>query len=536
MYGGVYSFLPLGEAKSGAKFPIQADFLVQPGREAINYESQWNHWLVEEVAILCKEAIDFFKKHKRWKYQFLPPFEFTKFPGLESYEQLFGPKLVEPIEGFIKEDDCVPTVDGGWAKLGQVVKLKEDEGASEELLTMGVLKQNEIAPAMAGQSSMKLVHHNVRDCKSFPIKEIDRLDLLRNNAFLEDKAGKPNAASWFHSLYLWLSKHPIYKEYFYYKWRKELIRYHDFEFILTTERKLLRGGSVYLPDLPSSDPVLKDLADTLQKSRAVLHPDILAGAKDEVEEKQLRGFLTGLAGVQVLDTRTVCEEALLPKILTNVPKPPPDDLLKYTRYCQQILGDKMGGDLEFWVLTKDGNVKAAKEVFFPKEFKPEQDWEINNQYVSGLSFIDPKYIMDNTNDDELKAWRDFFKMGGVKDAPDNGVEEFAMNYAMEKLKALSKNVAAVEKRNFGYDIEVETQTGEKIRIEVKGQSHDQDVELKDNEVEAADTHKDSFHLCVVSSIPENPAIYMVKNPAAPGVGKKDKLTIPVNTWKTAKWP
>jgi len=35
-YGGVYSFVPLGEAKSGAKFAIQADFLVQPGRDAIN--------------------------------------------------------------------------------------------------------------------------------------------------------------------------------------------------------------------------------------------------------------------------------------------------------------------------------------------------------------------------------------------------------------------------------------------------------------------------------------------------------------------
>jgi hypothetical protein len=39
MYGGVYSFLPLGESKSGAKFPIQADFLVQPGRDSINAEA-----------------------------------------------------------------------------------------------------------------------------------------------------------------------------------------------------------------------------------------------------------------------------------------------------------------------------------------------------------------------------------------------------------------------------------------------------------------------------------------------------------------
>ena len=69
MYGGVYSFLPLGEAKSGAKFPIQADFLVQPGREAINYEAKWNHWLLDEVADLCKTAILAFAEHDKWRYE-----------------------------------------------------------------------------------------------------------------------------------------------------------------------------------------------------------------------------------------------------------------------------------------------------------------------------------------------------------------------------------------------------------------------------------------------------------------------------------
>ena len=84
-------------------------------------------------------------------------------------------------------------------------------------------------------------------------------------------------------------------------------------------------------------------------------------------------------------------------------------------------------------------------------------------------------------------------------------------------------------------MEAETKSGEKIHVEVKGQSHDQDVELKGNELDAADAHKDSFYLCVVSAIPENPTMYMVKNPAAPGVGKKDKLTIPANIWKASKW-
>lgn len=109
-----------------------------------------------------------------------------------------------------------------------------------------------------------------------------------------------------------------------------------------------------------------------------------------------------------------------------------------------------------------------------------------------------------------------------------------MNYAEEKLKACYKNVTPVDKRNFGYDIEAEIQTGKKMHIEVKGQSSEKDVELTDNETEAADKYKDTFYLCVVSSIPKNPAMYMVQDPSR--VGKKDKLTISVDIWKGTLWP
>jgi hypothetical protein len=68
--------------------------------------------------------------------------------------------------------------------------------------------------------------------------------------------------------------------------------------------------------------------------------------------------------------------------------------------------------------------------------------------------------------------------------------------------------------------------GEGDFIEVKGLSHDQHVELSGNEADAADRCQDSFYLCVVSSIPENPAMYMVRNPAR--WGRKDKLTVPIN--------
>jgi len=534
MYGGVYSFLPLGEAKSGAKFPIQADFLVQPGRDAVNYEANWNHWLIEEVANLCKEAIEYFKKHDKWKYQFLPAFAFTKTKGLESYDKLFGPKLIEPIEKFLQEEDCMPLINGGWAKLSQVVRLTENPAASEDLISMGILHKNEIASVLGGQDGLKLVHPEVQEPYQEPIKKVSRQELLDNKAFLEHKRKQPDAARWFRSLYLWLNKHPSrYKS-----GRSWKVKgYHDVEFILTADGKLSTGGNVLLPDLPPSDPILKNLSDTLQKSKPVLHPEILAGAKDEQEQKALRGFLLGYTGVQLLDSKTVCRDALLPKILTSAPKPTPEDLLKYTTYCQQILGEEISKDLEFWVLAKRGDIRAAKETLFPKEFHPERDWETHQKYVPGLNFVSPNYLAETTIEEQLKRWRQFFKAGGVKDDPDNGVELFAEHFSIEKLSDTYVSMKKVDKLNFGYDLEAETKEGEKVHIEVKGKREDKDVELTRNETDAADKYGDSFYICVVYSIPENPSIYMVNDPAE--LVKVIKITLPIvipsHIWKSSKW-
>lgn len=530
MYGGVYSFLPLGEETSGAKFPIQADFLVQPGREAINYEAKWNHWLVEEVANLCQEAIDYFKNDGKWKYQFLPVFEFTKSHGVEAYDKLFGPKLIKPVETFLREIEPVATAKGGWAKLEQAVRVDEDQKAINDLITMGILSDDEIAIAMGGQPDLKLVAADVVEPTSLPFKKVDRLGLLRNEAFLEEKCKTPGAADWFRKLYLWIQVHPRYD--YTRKGYRYTEGYHPERIVLTARGELLEGRNVWIPDFQPPDPILKEVTDTLQKSKSILHPDIMGKAGNEDDRKAIRGFLTGLTGVQILDSKAVCKEALLPKILTTAPKPTPEELLLYTSYCQQILGEEVG-TVEFWVLTKQKEVRAAREVFFPNEFKPTRNWETYQKYVAGLNFISPEYIFGVIDDNQLAAWRQFFKKGGIKESPDNGVEVFAMDYASEKLKANCKAVTAVEKLNFGYDIEAETHTGEVMRIEVKGLSDERDIDLNPNETKAADKYKDSFYLCIISGIPENPHIYKVKDPAS--VGKKEKVTIPVNIWKASPW-
>jgi hypothetical protein len=537
MYGGVYSFLPLGEAKSGAKFPIQADFLVQPGREALNYEAKWNHWILEEVTKLALYAIGFFKTHETWKYQYLPAFEFTHSKGLESYEKLFYPKLIEPIEKHLTETESVLTVDDKWAKLSEVIRLTEPDEAINYLLQFQLLTAEEIAPAFGGKENLKLIHPRVIEQKERPIEKKDRFNLLVNSEFLQTKLSESNAGLWFARLYLWLQEHPQYEIYFTSTRAKYPSRrvkgYHNVEFILTSDNSLKRGGDVSIPDLPSDNPALNELATLLKSSRPIIHPDILSSAEDKDYEK-LRGFLTGLCGVQILDAKKVCEEMVLPKIVSKSPQPSLDEVVSLTRLCKDIIGTNLGYGIELWVKTKQGNIKTSKEVLMSSEFKPLWNWETHQAFVPGLNFIDNTYLPADPPDNDLKTWRDFFEAAGIKDNPDNGVEQFAINFALYKLKGKYQNVQLVEKLNYGFDIQAKTPDGAPIQVEVKGVSVDRDVELTGNEADAADTYKSSFYLCVVASIPNSPTIHMVNNPAQPSIGRKDKLTIPVDVWKVSE--
>jgi hypothetical protein len=396
---------------------------------------------------------------------------------------------------------------------------------------MSIANENEIASAFGGEPNLKIVHKGVR---SDNIKEVDRFDLLKNHSFLEQKSFSPEAGLWFRSLYQWLHQNPVYDKYFYRTWKYSVKQYHDYEIVFTNDNRLLKGGDVYIFDITSSDLMLKEFSQELKGAKSILHPYILDDIEDEDLRSRLRGFLTGFTGVQIMDSKKVCKDVILPKIKVNAPVPSEQLLLKYTAYCQKILGDEMDDDLELWVLTKDGDIRPAREAYFPKEFRPDQDWESFKKYIPGISFLSKKYIDGATDEKELSTWRKFFKKGGIKDAPDSGVEEFGVNYAEEILKINYKSVNRVEKRKVGYDLEVYTKGDKLMRVEVKGLSSENDVELTPHETDTADIFKENYYLCVVYSIPNNPEVYLVRNPAAPGVGKKDKLTIPIKIWKKAK--
>lgn len=533
MYGGVYSFLPLGESKSGAKFPIQADFLVQPGRDSINAEALWNHWLLEEVASLCREAIQYFQQHALWKYQYLAAFEFKRSPGFEAYDKLFGPKLIDPIEKFLDESPSVLTVKDTWAKPASVVLVDETSDAIQALSDLGILSSDEVASVFGGAPDLVPVHPKVAEAHPGRFKKVNRSTLFENEAFLVAKAQAPDGPAWFRALYTWLNKYLLYETYFHYTRKKRVLGYHNEEIILRADKTLSRGGSVFILDLGTTDPFLANLAYELQATKPMLHPDVLAGAADDQDRETLKGFLTGLAGVQKMDAKAVCLEAVLPKIATTAPAPALAELLTLTRYCQKHLPSFSIQGRELWVFNKQNLIRKASSVLFSAEFKPTANWEKHQEYVPGLDFLASDYVAGCTVASDFHAWREFLRVGGVKQAPDNGVEVFAMKFAEDKLTERFKNIVPVDKLNLGYDLEAEDGDSQKVHLEVKGLTSEGNVDLTGNEAKAARIHGNTFYLCVVAGIPDTPVLYLVRDPDR--VGERDKLTIRVADWKRERF-
>ena len=114
--GSVSSFLPLVEERSGARYLIQGDFLVQPGREAIQYELSWNHWLLSEAAELAKSAIEEFKARPKWGGQFLPLFVSVDYSGQAAFDRLFKPRLHDKISEYLGNAEVHRAKDGTYVK------------------------------------------------------------------------------------------------------------------------------------------------------------------------------------------------------------------------------------------------------------------------------------------------------------------------------------------------------------------------------------------------------------------------------------
>lgn len=526
-YGGIYSFLPLGEERSGAKFLIQADFIVVPGRESINYEAAWNHWLIEEVTKCVKETIELFKQNPIWREQYLSLFEFTTYSGQPSFEKLFYPKLYQPLERYLKESKCIPTCQGDFVKSDDAVIISKESKGIIDLLSNEDLKK--IFPEKREPRMVK--PETALGPLENKVSSLDMFSLARHKNFLQEKAKKPDAVEWFRKLYLKI--YEFAKPYSSPSYVRGKYLYPMC--VLTENLEILKSDEVYFRSLPQEVIELSKKFPEVAKvlsSFQFLHP--------ELEKDDLSNFFDTYSGVRKLDYSKICEETFLPKIRTEQASPREGDLITYTRLVRK--GPYIYGNI--WVLTESGKVRPSNEVFLSAEYSPAQNWEKNKKYLAGVEFLSINYIEDIQKPEDINQWRNFFTGVGVKEEGNKPhVETFGVEFCKEMLSSeaaeerlgyyfVKSKFKDKQKENLGYDFEAETVTGEEKYLEIKSRVHAENIDLEPNETQRADRYKDDYLLCIIDGIPETPQLYVVPDPVKHG--QKERVTIPLSAWRGFK--
>lgn len=511
--GSVSSFFPLVEERTGARFLIQSDFLVQPGREAIQYELSWNHWLIEQATEVAKQAIGVFKKHPRWgKGQFLPLFKFQPYYGQPSFDKLFSPKLQQPLAAYLKTNPVYPTESGGHVIPEQAVQLEEP--------ARGLISDSDLPLLFPSKAGLRLARFDI-DIKSMPesiqvlVQPLELGEIVRCKLLVEEKARQPEHVQWFVRLFQAMADT---KRYF-----KEDSSISPI-YVLTDKDMVVPAKSACLREMPEDVQLLRvqyPEIDGLLSSYQLIHPGLSTDT--------LIPFFKERTHVRPIDYGRICREVFLPKLKTTVQAPHREQLIAYTRLLQK--GPEIRDTI--WVLTDKGKIVQSNQVFLGSTYSPSEDWEKLSNYSSHLDFLSNDYLVDVPAKDS-PSWKNFFILLGAKERGGNvDVESFAMEFVRYKLASQLSNFITKTQKQHGYDLEADHfGSGTLVKLEVKGRKKEEEIDLVGNEPEAARQAKrngEEFWVCIVPGIPENPELWIVKDVA--DIGQSNALTLPISIWK-----
>jgi hypothetical protein len=375
--GSVSSFLPLVEERSGAKFLIQADFLVQPGREAIQYEMLWNRWLVREALETAKAAVDRFKNHRRWGKQFLPLFNFTAYPGQAAYERLFKPELRDPLLAYLRTQEVFAAASGGHAPADRLVH--PEDGLK------GLLEDSDMPLIYPGRSDLRLLDPSV-DFNTVPVevkqavRDLRLEQVARNRKLLESRSGNE---AWLQRLYRAMAEtNRSFRQSSRQGRRGRFFWEDDPIFVPIETNEILSAKLVHLRQIPAEITNLRKQfkeVDDLLRSYNFLHPCL----DDEV----LANFFIEHTHVERIDYDTICRSVFLPKVRISAPAPPNAELIAYTRLLQK--GPSVTEPI--WVLNKNGDPKPSNELFMGSAWSPSENWEKNAKFIQEIDFLSRDY-------------------------------------------------------------------------------------------------------------------------------------------------
>jgi len=107
--GQLYYFVPTS-IETGLKFDINGDFLLNAERTAIDRSLRWNEHLLRAAADLVTQAVDTFRTHRQWRYQFYKVLPTGKEAVLDIIEQT----IVKSIRDYCQNHPIIISHDNKW--------------------------------------------------------------------------------------------------------------------------------------------------------------------------------------------------------------------------------------------------------------------------------------------------------------------------------------------------------------------------------------------------------------------------------------
>jgi hypothetical protein len=371
----MYSFLPLTEVRTGLKFLIQADFVVHPGRRYINVEAMWNRWIMQCLAELLKDAIDYvsrkFKKSYLTVFDYKPTYDEIWYRFIESY-------IVKTINEVLKDPPAL-CYKGHEVRLSQVVKASEEVG---ELIRYGFLDEEDLKYIYGTEKHILDPKFKLREIDEKEISKLTLVDLLNKN-LLKVMMGRD-----LEKAIAFLSK--VYEL----TYRRGIQIPPDKRFVVTLSGELKLANDVYIPRIPQH---------IIEISRKFPEVEAYLKSLDFIHEEMIR--LTGeevlkWLGVREVNLREIAEKIILKQI--SIVNPPPDKerLLVATLLIKQA---GLVPSEPIWVLTKDEIIEKSDNVWNPELFVGFEDSE---------KLLDIKLLNINAYtkyDNDVEDWRKFFE-------------------------------------------------------------------------------------------------------------------------------
>ena len=241
--GKLFTFLPT-QIKTGLKFILNSDFILDTSRSNIDWSSKWNLWLLEAAGKFIQEVIPKFKEDKKLQKKF-----YKVLPRREEIPEKFFDYLAAPVLDYCRRNPIVITSNEKWVKPSDVVF------ASPRFQRLIPVKK----------TGYKFYVHSRVEGKEFlkaiGVKELDEREtlfkILQDKAFLQGQSKE-----WFKRLYEFLYDSLYTKK----GWKIPIWEIDEVEdrlkrisFILTSDGRLERPLNVVLP--PKRKKQLKYLSN-----------------------------------------------------------------------------------------------------------------------------------------------------------------------------------------------------------------------------------------------------------------------------------